>query len=129
MGTEEGAEAVVAPATPEATGFWRRIIPTTALGLAGALFCASIASALTGAVLYAFYECRLGKTEDRVDAFEAEVGDAVDEAVDRIETEGDEAVGEVQNQLEDLERFAASGETLQELLEATAPSVWFVVTR
>jgi S1-C subfamily serine protease len=126
MGTEEGAGDVVAP---EAMGFWKRIVPTTALGLAGALFCASIASALTGAVLYAFYEYRLGKTEDRVDAFEAELGDAVDEAVDRIETEGDEAVGAVQDQLEDLERFAASGETLQELLAATAPSVWFVVTR
>jgi S1-C subfamily serine protease len=133
MGTEERAEAVVAPdeppQEPPREGFWKRIVPTTALGLAGALFCASIASAFTGAVLYAFYEYRLGKTEDRVDAFEAEFEDAVSEALERIGTERDEAVGEVQNQLDDLERFAASGETLQELLESTAPSVWFVVTR
>jgi len=114
---------------PSGAGFWKRIMPTTALGLAGALFCASIASAFTGAVLYAFYEYRLGQTEDRVDAFEAGFEDEVNAAVERIGTERDDAVGQVQNQLDDLEKFAASGETLQGLLEATAPSVWFVVTR
>ncbi len=125
MATDQRAEAAAAPEA----GFWRRIVPTTALGLAGALFCASIASAFTGAVLYAFYEYRLGKTEDRVDAFEAGFEDEVDEAIDRIGNERDDAVGQVQSQLDDLEKFAASGETLQGLLETTAPSVWFVVTR
>ncbi len=129
MATEEPGEVADGAEEPDAEGFWKRIVPTTALGLAGLLFCASVASAFTGAVLYAFYEYRLGKTDDRVDAFEAGFEDDVAEALDRIETERDEAVGEVQNQLEDLERFAASGETLQSLLEATAPSVWFVVTR
>lgn len=125
MATDERAEVAAAPEP----GFWKRIVPTTALGLAGALFCASIAAAFTGAVLYAFYEYRLGKTEDRVDAFEAGFEDEVDEAIDQIGEERDDAVGQVQSQLDDLEKFAASGETLQGLLEATAPSVWFVVTR
>lgn len=129
MATDEragaAAEVVEAPRAP----FWKRIVPTTALGLAGALFLASVASAFTGAVLYAFYEYRLGKTEDRVDAFEAGFEDEVDQAIERIGTERDDAVGQVQSQLDDLEKFAASGETLQGLLEATAPSVWFVVTR
>jgi len=108
---------------------WRRIVPTTAIGLAGALLLASVASAFTGAVLYAFYEYRLGQTEDRVDAFEAGFEDEVDAAVEEIHAERDDAVGQVQTQLDDLERFAASGETLQGILEATQPSVWFVVTR
>jgi S1-C subfamily serine protease len=125
MATDERAEAADAPQP----GFWKRFIPTTALGLAGLLFCASVASAFTGAVLYAFYEYRLGKTEDRVDAFEAGFEDEVDDALEEIGKERDDAVGQVQNQLDDLEKFAASGETLQGLLEATAPSVWFVVTR
>ncbi len=129
MATEERASAAeVADEAPK-DSFWKRIVPTTALGLAGLLFCASVASAFTGAVLYAFYEYRLGKTEDRVDAFEAGFEGDVKEALDRIGTERDAAVGQVQTQLEDLERFAASGETLQGLLETTAPSVWFVVTR
>ncbi len=107
----------------------RRAMPTTALGLAFALFCASVASAFTGAVLYAYYEYRLGQTEDRVDAFEATFEDDVDAALEEIATERDAAVGEVQTQLDDLERFAASGETLQGLLEQVSPSVWFVETR
>ena len=103
-------------------------MPKTALGLAGLLFCMSVASAFTGAILYAFYEYRLGKTEDRVDAFEAGFEDQVNEAVERIGTERDTAVGAVQSQLDDLEKFAASGETLNSLLEKAAPSVWFVST-
>src|SRR3546814_10734268 len=88
----------------------------------------SIASAFTGAVLYAYYDYRLGQTEDRVDAFAAGFGEAVDEAVDEIESSRDEAVSQVQAQLDELERFAASGETLSGLLEQAAPSVWFVST-
>jgi S1-C subfamily serine protease len=107
----------------------RRAMPTTALGLAFALFCASVASAFTGAVLYAYYEYRLGQTEDRVDEFEAGFEDEVDAAIEEIETERDAAVGQVQTQLDDLEKFAASGETLQGLLEKASPSVWFVETR
>ncbi len=110
------------------SGPLKRILPTTALGLAGLLFMMSIASAFTGAVLYAFYEYRLGKTEDRVDAFKASFEDKVTDAVDRISKERDAAVGAVQNELDDLEKFAASGQTLTSLLDKTAPSVWFVST-
>src|SRR3546814_18291415 len=109
-------------------GRWSRLVPRTALGLAGLLFFMSIASAFPRAVLYASYSYRLGQTEDRVDAFAAGFGEAVDEAVDEIESSRDEAVSQVQAQLDELERFAASGETLSGLLEQAAPSVWFVST-
>ncbi len=107
---------------------WQRFLPGTALGLAVLLFCMSVASAFTGAVLYAFYEYRLGRTEDRVDAFEAGFEDEVDAAIDRIGAEREEAVGQVQGQLDELQQFAASGETLSGLLEQAQPSVWFVST-
>ena len=110
-------------------GLFRRAMPTTALGLAFALFCASVASALTGAVLYAYYEYRLGQTEDRVDEFEAGFVGDVEAALEEIKSERDAAVAQVQTQLDDLEKFAASGETLQGLLEQVSPSVWFVETR
>lgn len=128
MATEERVGAAVHVRTSESPARWRRLVPKTALGLAALLFCMSIASAFTGAVLYAFYEYRLGKTDDRVDAFAASFEGKVDEAVGRIETERDAAVGAVQSQLDDLEKFAASGETLNGLLEKAAPSVWFVST-
>ncbi|MEO7428990.1 MAG: serine protease [Acidimicrobiales bacterium] len=129
MATEEAAGAAVHARREEPRErFWKRIVPTTALGLASLLFLMSIASAFTGAVLYAFYEYRLGKTEHRVDAFKAGFEDKVSEAVGRIDAERDTAVGAVQSQLDDLEKFAASGETLSTLLEKAAPSVWFVST-
>ena len=129
MATKEGAGAAAHAREDEPRpGVLKRIIPTTALGLAGVLFLMSIASAFTGAVLYAFYEYRLGKTEDRVDAFKASFEDKVTDAIGRIDAERDTAVGAVQNELDDLEKFAASGETLSSLLEKTAPSVWFVST-
>ncbi|MFZ6003640.1 MAG: trypsin-like peptidase domain-containing protein [Actinomycetota bacterium] len=129
MATEEAAGAAGhARRSQPPDGLLKRILPTTALGLAGVLFLMSIASAFTGAVLYAFYEYRLGKTEDRVDAFEAGFEDSVNEAISRIDAERDTAVGAVQSQLDDLEKFAASGETLSSLLEKAAPSVWFVET-
>jgi S1-C subfamily serine protease len=129
MARQEGAgAATVDDEAPARASRFARLVPSTALGLAGALFLASVASAFTGAVLYAFYEYRLGQTEDRVDAFEARFEDEVAAAVDDIAAERDAAVGLVQSQLDELERFAASGETLASVLEQTAPSVWFVAT-
>lgn len=117
------------PATPPKAGLPQRMLPKTALGLAGLIFCMSIAAAFTGAVLYAFYEYRLGETEERVDAFELRYAEQVEESLDRIADERDEAVAQVQSQLDELQRFAASGETLASVLEGAQPSVWFVSTR
>jgi len=130
MATEERAGAAVhaAPVGQPLPGFWRRVLPSSLLGLAGVLFCMSIAAAFTGAVLYAYYDYRLGQTEDRVDRFQADFGSHVEEAVDKVKAEGDTAVGAVQSQLDALEKFAASGDTLAQLLDKTAPSVWFVST-
>lgn len=106
----------------------RDALPRSALGLAGLLFAMSVASAATGAILYAYYEYRLGQTDDRVATFAADFEEMMEEAVGRIQTERDTAVGAVQGQLDDLEKFAASGETLAALLEQASPSVWFVST-
>ncbi len=106
----------------------KSFLPKTAMGLAMLLFAMSIASAFSGAILYAYYEYRLGKTDDRVDAFEAGFGEAVDDAIAEIDQERDDAIGQVQTQLDDLEKFAASGETLSQIVEKTQASVWFVQT-
>ena len=133
MATEQPESATTSspassPAGPGRDGPLRGRLPTTALGLAWMLFFMSIAAAFTGAILYAYYEYRLGQTEDKVDAFEAEFEQSLDGAVQRIDEARDQAVGQVQTQLDDLERFAASGETLTGLLEAAQGSVWFVQT-
>ncbi|HJR25896.1 MAG TPA: serine protease [Acidimicrobiales bacterium] len=118
------------PVPPAAGGLapLRDRLPTTALGLAWMLFFMAIAAAFTGAILYAYYEYRLGKTDDKVEAFEAEFEESLDGAVQRIDEARDRALAQVDSQLDDLERFAASGETLSGLLEAAQASVWFVQT-
>jgi S1-C subfamily serine protease len=110
-----------------ATG-WRRFVPTTAIGTALALFCMSIGAAFSGAVLYAYYEYRLGNLKDEVVARDAQFGQGVDEALAKIEEERDNAVSQVDGQLDELQRFAASGETLSSLLDKIQPSVYFVST-
>ena len=141
MATEEGKTAAGAtppttpsgwtappPPAPRKDGPLRGRMPTTALGLATLLLFMSIASAFTGAVLYAYYEYRLGQTEDEFDELRGESDENRDAAVERIEEARDEAVGQVQTQLDDLERFAASGETLSSILDEAQASVWFVET-
>jgi S1-C subfamily serine protease len=109
-------------------GFWSRIVPRTALGLAGVLFLMSIAAAFTGAVLYAYYESRQEQTEQEVEEFVAGFADELEAAKQIIAQEGQRARDEVRGELEELEKFAASGGTLTALLEAARPSVWFVST-
>ena len=103
-----------------------RLLPTTLLGMASLVFFMGIASAFTGAVLYAYYESRLEKQEqdlqDFVDAF------AVDDARAAIQAEGDAVLAQIDDQLSELQQFAAGGATLQALLESVRPSVWFVST-
>jgi S1-C subfamily serine protease len=115
------------PAPPE--GVLRRNLPTTALGMAVLLLFMSLASAFTGAILYAYYDYRLGKTEKKITTFERGFSDALDKALGKIDKERDDAVGQVKSQLNDLEKFAASGATLTGVLDKAKASVWFVQTK
>ena len=130
MADEETTTPAATPPAgePPRPGVIRRNLPTTALGMAVLLFLMSIASAFTGAILYAYYDYRLGKTERKITTFETGFGSALDKALGRIDKERDDAVGQVKDQLDDLEKFAASGATLTGVLDKAKPSVWFVQT-
>ncbi len=98
------------------------------LGVAATLFFMGIAAAFTGAVLYSYFQYQLDKTNEEVDRFTSGFGDRVDDALGTIASQRDSALGEIDAQLKDLERFAATSETLTGLVQASAPSVWFVST-
>src|SRR5260221_1345150 len=106
----------------------RRIVPRTALGLAGVVFCMGLAAAFSGAVLYAYYESRQEATTNKVEAFVGGFSDQLDSARKIIRDEGDQAKAQVQNQLDDLQKLAASGSTLTQLASNAQPSVFFVST-
>lgn len=106
----------------------RRLMPTSALGLAAVLCCMGIAAAFSGAVLYAYYESRQERTNTKVEEFVGGFGEELDNARKIIQAEGDKTKEEIQNLLEELRQFAASGATLTDILNRTQPSVWFVST-
>jgi S1-C subfamily serine protease len=128
MGTEEASVEASEDAEADGVTRVRRLIPTTVLGLSALLFFMGIAAAFSGAVLYAYYESRQEKTVDKVDTFVGGFGEQLDAAKKIIQSEGDNAKQEVHNQLDELQKFAASGSTLTGLLDKARPSVWFVST-
>ncbi|MEO7556339.1 MAG: S1C family serine protease [Acidimicrobiales bacterium] len=107
---------------------WNRVVPRSALGLAGLLFCMGVAAAFSGAVLYAYYESRQEDTNNKVESFFGGFTQELDNARKIIKDEGDQAKAQVQNQLDELQRFAASGSTLTQLAADAQPSVYFVST-
>ncbi|MGH2686038.1 MAG: trypsin-like peptidase domain-containing protein [Actinomycetota bacterium] len=108
---------------------WRdRLLPQTALGLSLLLFAASLGAAFSGAIFYAYYEFRTDEKEDAITGYVESFQEEVDAAREIVKQEAEDARQTIRNELEPLQRIAASGETLKQLLEDAAPSVWFVTT-
>ena len=109
---------------------WReRVLPRSVLGMSAFLFALALGAAFSGAVLYAFYEYRLDRNEQRVEGYVAGFDERLKTALETIEAERDEARASIRAELEPLENLVASGETIAKLLEKTSPSVFFVSTR
>jgi S1-C subfamily serine protease len=113
---------------PGASGLVQRLLPKGLLGLAGLVFFMGLASALSGAVLYAYYESRLERTEQELEDFVGSYTEEFDAARAELQAERDAALARIDDTLDELDQFAAGGETLAALLESAAPSVYFVAT-
>lgn len=110
------------------SGFVQRLLPRGVIGLAALIFFMGLAAALSGAVLYAYYESRLEKTEQAIEDFVASYTDEFDAARGELQAERDDALQRIDDQLDELDQFAAGGDTLAALLESAGPSTWFVST-
>lgn len=109
---------------------WRgRVLPRTVLGLTTLILFSALGAAFSGAVLFAYYQYRLDQNEAKlttlVDRFDNKLADAQK----LIETEREDAKDQIRKELEPLQRLAASGDTLEEVLGKVTPSMWFVVTK
>lgn len=109
-------------------GFWSRVLPDTALGLATLLFFMAVAAAFSGAALFAYYRFELDDTRQRLAEVEGAISDDLETAEQRIGERTDQATAEIETLLQELEQYAASGQTVEELITGTAPSVFFVST-
>lgn len=119
-----------APGSPEidTPSFVQRFLPRTILGVASLLFFMSIAAAFSGAVLFAYYRFELDETNQRVADMESTISDQVESSEQVIDRRTDEATSEIEALLDELEQFAASGQTLDELLDSVRESVFLVST-
>jgi S1-C subfamily serine protease len=109
-------------------GFVQRLVPRGPIALAALVFFMGLAAALTGAVLYAYYESRLEKTERAIDDFIGSYTQEFEDARGELQAERDAALAQIDDTLDELDQFAAGGETLAALLDGAAPSVYFVST-
>jgi S1-C subfamily serine protease len=109
-------------------GFWATVLPDTALGLATLLFFMAVAAAFSGAALFAYYRFELDDTRERVAELEGEIADDLEFAEQAIDQRTGEATAEIEALLSELEQYAASGQTVEQLISGTAPSLFFVST-
>ncbi|HEY3701849.1 MAG TPA: hypothetical protein VGL32_06310, partial [Acidimicrobiales bacterium] len=64
------AGALTMPSGPTAPVTWRkRLLPKTVRGMVSLIVAASVGAALSGTILYAYYQYRLNQTEQRVGSF------------------------------------------------------------
>src|SRR3954464_14771418 len=123
------AEGRAAGAAAPAPMTWRdRLLPTSVLGMTMLLLMASLGAAFSGTVLYAYYEYRLNKNEQRVTNFINRFDKQFQGAINAIDTEREDAKNQIKAQLAPLQKVAAEGSTLDNLLKKVSPSIWFVHT-
>ncbi len=108
--------------------FWSRILPRSILGLASLLFFMSIAAAFSGAVLYAYYRFQLDDTRQEVADVKSSIADQVEASQQILDQKTETATKEIDDTLSELEQFAASGQTIDELRDGVADSVFLVTT-
>jgi S1-C subfamily serine protease len=109
-------------------GLIQRLMPKGVLGLAALVFFMGLSAAFTGAVLYAYYESRLERTERAIEEFTSSYTEEFDAARAELQAERDDALARIDDTLDELDQFAAGGETLAGILENAGPSVFFVST-
>jgi S1-C subfamily serine protease len=93
------------------------------------LLAAAVGAALSGAILFAYYQYRLQQTEDTVNRFAGAYEETLSKALGEIREERDDARSQIRAELGPLQELQASEETLAELVETTKDSVLFVSTR
>lgn len=106
----------------------QRLIPRTALGVSMLILAAALGSAFSGAVLYAYYDYRLSKNEERLNRFVKGFDAQFKGATDTIAAAREDAKAQVRKELDPLQKVLAEGSTLENLVKRTAPSLWFVHT-
>ncbi|MEX2660131.1 MAG: S1C family serine protease [Acidimicrobiales bacterium] len=118
-----------AGAAHEDADWYHRVLPRSVIGLSALLLSMALGAAFSGAVLFAYYEYRTDRSDSLAEEYALTFEDRLEQSLDLINQETEDAKAAIRSELEPLQQLAASGETLERLLEQVAPSVFFVSTR
>ena len=123
------AEAEDPDRTSRRASWQSRVLPRSVLGMSALLLSLALGASFRGAVLFAYYQYRLDQSDSRAEQFAKTFKTSLDNAVKTIQKERDDAKAEVRQELEPLQKVAATGATVSALLGKVGPSVWFVATK
>jgi S1-C subfamily serine protease len=105
-----------------------RLLPRTAIGISVAVLFFAFGAALSGTVLYSYYEYRLTQNEDKVSSLTSGLPQQVQQAESAIKAQEANASSQIANQLAPLRSELATGQTVQGLAAKAAPALYFVHT-
>jgi len=105
-----------------------RVLPRTAIGISVAILFFAFGAALSGTVLYSYYEYRLTQNEDKVSALTSGLPKQVQDAEAALKAQEANAQRQITAQLAPLRSELATGQTVQGLASKAAPALYFVHT-
>jgi len=105
-----------------------RVLPRSAIGISVAILAFALGASLSGVVLYSYYEYRLTTNEAKVSKLTSQLPDEVKKAQDQLKAQEASAQALINEQIKPLKSVLATGETLQNLVSKSAPSLYFVHT-
>jgi S1-C subfamily serine protease len=106
-----------------------RLLPTSVIGIVALLLAAAVGFSFGGTILYAYYQYRLDKIDNRVQNFMGTFDERYKGALDDISKEKEAAKKEVRQEIEPIRELRASGATLKTLIDKVKDSVYLVETQ
>jgi S1-C subfamily serine protease len=123
-----GATAAAASTTGDPVTWRQRLLPKTVKGMVSLIVAASVGAALSGTILYAYYQYRLNQTEQRVGSFVDGFDQRFKTATSTIQADQANAQAAIQRSLGPIQSVQSQGAAVANLLKQTQASVWFVHT-
>lgn len=118
----------LASSTPDVATWRQRLLPKTVRGMVSLIVAASVGAALSGTILYAYYQYRTNQTEQRVGSFVDGFDQRFKTATSTIQADQANAQASIQRSLGPIQSVQGQGATVNNLLKQTQASVWFVHT-
>jgi S1-C subfamily serine protease len=109
--------------------FRHRVVPRTVIGIVTMLLAGAVGFAFGGTILYAYYQSRLDKVEQRVSDYIEQFEGRYEAAREQIGKDRDEAKEEIRREIEPIKQLSASGATLAAIVNAVKDSTYLVETQ